>query len=452
MNQHQIYEILPEHFFSVLACSNQAVYADCLFLMFHHLGKGNSFGGKKESIIELLTDYFNQNNDDNKQTPREKAINVLRRLKQCGWIFEEEDVNYEVLINFTYYTIPILKTLNDLKKREELEYLGYIFLIYSAVKNMDLDSLSDILDQVYHNTTIVMNKLKSLNANIKKYIQDLLNKKDINDLKSIVDNLFIDYKKNIIDNHYQRLKTSENISKYRPFIISKFNEISLNETIINKVSLDLIKREKFSDLKKAKSHIYDQIEYIISSFENFDQIMSEIDKKNAKYIHTSISKILFIVNNTQDLQGKINQIIRYYVKQKKMNTDVGEDSLFRLFPQKYLSKDSLYTMQDKTNENILQTINSEVSLSFEEKQKRLKKFLENNVYSLNQINLYVSQLLGEQDKILASSLPLNNFVDYTKLILVYMYSGSSVDYKIAKLSKIHQNRGYIFYDFEIRGK
>ncbi|QVK18883.1 hypothetical protein KHQ81_04000 [Mycoplasmatota bacterium] len=452
MNTHQIYEILPEHFFSVLACTNQVEYADCLFLMFHYLGKGNSFGGKKESIIELLSTYFNQSNNDNKQIPREKAIGVLRRLRQCGWIFEEEDANYEVIVNFTSYAIPLLKTLSDLKKSEALEYLGYIFIIYSAVKNMEIDSLSDILDQIYYNTTIVMNKLKSLNANIKKYIQDLLNKKDVNDLKSIVSNLFVDYKKNIIDKHYQRLKTSENISKYRPFIISKLNEISMNESIIKKVSYDLVKKEKYSELSKAKSHIYDQIDYIISSFENFEHIMSEIDKKNSKYIHTSISKILFIVNNSQDLQGKINLILRHYVKQKKMNQGVKEECVFNLFPQKYLAPNSLYTMPDKTYVNSVQTIESEISLSFEEKQKKFKNFFESNVYNLKHINSYVKQLLNKKERILASSLPLNNYVDYTKLILIYMYSGSDVDYSVDKLNQIYQNQGYLFYDFEIRRK
>jgi len=446
MYHQKIFEIIPEHFFSVLSCSNADVYADCLFLMFHFLGKGNSFGGKKESIVELLTDYFNHDNDE--QTSRQQAMGILRRLIKCGWIFEEEDANYEMIINFTYYAIPILKSLNDLKKNESLAYIGYIYLIYSALKNIEIDSLSDILDQVYYNTTIILNKLKSLNANIKKYMQDLLNKQDINDLKCIVNNLFVDYKQNVIDDQYQRLKTSDNISKYRPFIISKLNEISLNDTIINGVCSDLVNKKRFVDMIKAKSHVYEQIDYIISSFEKIDYIMSEIDKKNTMYIHTSISKILFIVNNTQDLSGKINKILRHYVKQKK----IDDYTLYHLFPQKYLETKSLYTMPIIDKEMTLQTIEYERSLNFEEKKERLKKFIETNVFSKNKINEYVKYFLSKNQNILASTLPLNNYCDYTKLVLIYMYSGSHVDYEISKRKEIYQNNGYLFDDFEIRRK
>ncbi len=444
MNQQKIFNILPEQFFSVLSCSYQTVYSDCLFLMFIYLGKGFSFGGKKESIIELLTDYFYDKEDDK---PREKAVGVLRRFKQCGWVFEEDDQNYEVFINFTDYAIPILKTLYDLKQHDELEYLSYIYLIYLALKNMEIESLTDLLDQIYHNTTIIMNKLKSLNANIKRYIQGLLNKNTVHDLQSIVDNLFIDYKKNIIDNHYHRLKTSDNISKYRPFIISRLNEISINQEMINKACLDLIDKKRFSHQEDAKTYIFKQIDYIISSFENFELIMNEIDKKNAKYIQTSISKILFIVNNTQDLEGKIIKILRDMVNHKKIHP-----SLFRLFPQKYLEKNSLYTMPTRQTEVTLQTIECEVNLTSEEKQLRFEKYLESSVFSPKSINAYVMKFLKNREKITASSLPLDSLEDYTKLILIYLYSTNHVDYEIKRLNKVFNQYGFLFYDFEIRGK
>ncbi len=452
MNNPNIFEIIPHHFFSILSSPNQVIYSDCLFLMYHFLEKGNSFGDKKETIIELLSDYFLDSTsyieDITCVTPRDKAIYTLRRLKECGWIFEEEDAHYEMLINFSYYAIPILKTLYELKKSDYLEYLGYIFLIYSALKNIELDSLCDILDQIYYNTNVIMNRLKSLNANIKTYIQNLLNKKAIQDLKSIVENLFIDYKKNIIDNHYQRLKTSDNVSKYRPYIISKLNEISLNDDIIKEASLALVNKNQFTDIMKAKEHIYDQIDYIISSFENLDQIMKEIDKKNTKYIHTSISKIQFIVSNTQDLQGKINKILSHWIK----NNVNKEMAIFRLFPKKYLDSKSIYTMPSRESDITPQMIMKEKFLSYEEKQIHFMKILESNLYNKDKINHYVINFLKNKEKFNASSLPLTNYEDYTKLILIYMYSDNDVQYKVHPLNEVYQNDGYIFYDFEIMRK
>lgn len=447
MSNSQIFSILPDNFFSILSAKNNKIYADCIFLMFNYLNQGNSFGARKELVINLLTEYFESctsfKSEEN-LNPKERALSVLRRLKQCGWIFEEDDSQYEVLINFTFYSIHIIKSLSELKKNDELEYLGYIYMIYSAIKALDINTFSDILDQIYHNTNIVMNKLKTLNANIKKYIQDLLNKKSINDLKSIVEDLFVDYKKNIIDQSYQRLKTSDNVSKYRPFIISRLNEICLDDEIINKVVEELLAKNKFHDNSSAKKYIYEKIDYVINSFKNFDAIIDEIDKKNSKYIQMSISKIMFIVHNTQDLQGKITKILHTVKDENKLN------EIFRIHPQMYLNKSSLYNMPNRNSEKIIQELPVVKSLSFENKQNQLLKFLENNLYSKKNLDLYIKTLFEKENQIAAHKLPLENYVDYTKIILVYLYGYSSdVSYKIKRLSNLYQKNGFHFGDFLI---
>src|SRR5690554_3872297 len=291
MLKNSLFNIIPNNFFNIFSTSQKEIYVDSLFLLFHHLDNGNNYGEKKEKIINLLSTYVS----------KKKTLSILRRLKICGWIYEEEIANYDVIINFTYYSIPILKTLNDLKKKNKLEYMGYLFAIYSMIKNIEYASLSDILDQIYNNTMIIMNRLKTLNANIKKYIQELIEK---DNLQTIVDNLFSDYKINIVDEYYQRLKTSDNLSKYRPFIISKLNEISINSKIINDAGTKLVDKQTFNDITEAKTHLYQQINYIISSLSNIEIIIKEIDSKNSYYIKTAITKILYIVSNPDKTTGK----------------------------------------------------------------------------------------------------------------------------------------------------
>ncbi len=446
MNQINIFDILPESFFSILSSPYQEKYADCLFMMFFYMNTRNSFGASKENIINLLAEYLKDYPLDCEGTPHKQALSVLRRLKQCGWIFEEEHANYEIAVNFTYYAIPILKTLSELKK-QDLEYNGYLYVIYTLLNNMEEDSLSDIIDQIAYNTMTLINRLKTLNGNIKKYLQDLINKKELNDLKAIVENLFNDYKKNVVDDYYHRLKTLDNISKYRPYIISKLNALILDEETINRVSLRLIERKKFTDISDAKKHLYDQLNFVIDSFTDVEDIIKEIDRKNMRYIQTSISKILFIVNNTQDIQGKINKIIYHLVHKNKQI----KDELFRLYPVKVLETQSLYTMPQRMSEPELQLIDIEKQLTDMERQIALQSFLENNRYSKKHIEEYVKNLLKNNNVVKASKLPLNNDDDYIKLVLIYLYSGSDVCFKVQRLDNVCQNQGYVFYDFLIRG-
>ncbi|MDF2699190.1 MAG: hypothetical protein K0Q49_746 [Haloplasmataceae bacterium] len=453
----KIFEILPENFFSIFASNINNIYADCIFLMFNFFGKGNSFGADKEEVVSILSEYFNTNQyyfiddetDEVVRSSRAKALSILRKLRRTGWIFEEDDINYEVRINFNYYTIPIINTLLELKQNKALEYRGYIYLIYSTLKNIDEDTFGDLIYQIYDATNRVMYRLKGLNANIKKYINDLLNKKEVDDLQSIVENLFIDYKKNIIDESYQRLKTSDNVSKFRPFIISKLNEIILNDAFINKVCLDLVHTDKFNTIDLAKLDLFEKIESIISNFENLDNIIDEIDKKNSRYIQMSISKILFIVSNSIDLQGKINSILKYII-----DHHFDDLSLFKLSIQRNLDKNSLYTNSIRVITKP-QKLKLKKSMSHEEKTKRLNKLLENGLYSKKSINKYMIGLLKNKKSIKASEIKIGSFSDYTRLILIYMYSKSNnIDYKIIKLDSKQIINNFEFTDFEIyrRGK
>ena len=60
--------------------------------------------------------------------------------------------------------------------------------------------------------------LKSLNANIKRYIDELTKHSTV---AEIMDALLNDYYTNVVDKAYHRLLTSDNVSKFRPEIIER---------------------------------------------------------------------------------------------------------------------------------------------------------------------------------------------------------------------------------------
>lgn len=438
MVKHKLFTLIPENFFKLLTSNQKEIYADCLFLLFNHLDKANSYGDKKEIIIEVLSQHV----------PKTKALIILRKLKEYGWIYEENIGNYEVVINFTYYAVQIVKTLSELKVKNNLDYYGYLFAIYSMLKNIEYESLGDILDQIFFNMKIIMNRLKILNANINKYIQELISNSNIENLPLIVNTLFNDYKKNIVDEYYQRLKTSDNLSKYRPFIISKLNEISINSAIINDAAKTLVAKNKFNDITSSQAHIYQQISYIISSLNNIEVVVNEIDKKNSQYIKTAITKILYIVSNTEDTTGKIKKIIDYIVKNKNDKKTIH--TLFSLNTSRFLSHKSLYKVPKKVHFET-QKIQNEKKLDDYCKTKYMQKILEYSRFSKQRIVNYVKELLKDTNEISASKLPLNNYEDYLRLILIFMYANNSF-YKIKRSKDFIKVNGFCFYDFQIRGE
>lgn len=60
---------------------------------------------------------------------------------------------------------------------EGLEYQGYVYTIYSILFTKENTAYNIMLEQVYENTSKPVNGLKSLNSNIKKYIDIITTKK-----------------------------------------------------------------------------------------------------------------------------------------------------------------------------------------------------------------------------------------------------------------------------------
>lgn len=418
MKQPNIFEILPQAFFDVLASKQQAIYADTLLLIYNYLAKGNLVNAKKDILIEFLESYL----DINKQN----VLMILRKLKECGWIFEGETGNNEVFVTFYCYAVPLLKTFNELKNNDEFE------VIYSLLKELKVENLTAILDQTYHYTIVIEDKLSTLNERINKYLSELTNKSELTNPEAIVKNLFIDYKVNVVDEYYQ---SSDNLSKYRPYIISKLNEFSIDDT-----------NHKFFD-EIAKVHGYKQIDNIISRLNNLDEIIKTIDKRNAQYIQSSISKVLFIVNNKHDISWKINKIISYFVKNKKT---FSNPQFFHLSNQKYLTHKSLYKMPTRNLTPTNHLFEAETTLVDTDKENYIKSLLKSNLYSRQNITNFVLEQLEGNDYFSASNLPLSNFADYLRLIFIFLYAGTS--YLLEKTRLFYKQNGFCVNNFIIRRK
>ncbi len=147
-----------------------------------------SFSIEREVIIDIISDYIEakQDNDffnstledeiwneslQDSNTARDRASFVLRKLENHGWIIVETYSNYQQYINLNDYSIKILDTLDKVRKNYQAEYQGYVYATYTLLYSEEA----------------------------KKKPQDILKLH------------FEDYKKEIIDRSYHRLKTSDNV-------------------------------------------------------------------------------------------------------------------------------------------------------------------------------------------------------------------------------------------------
>lgn len=458
-----MFTILSDNFFMPLASPNKTVYWDCICKLFTVMDNQLSFGVEREVLVEELQYYFDQNaaadivdEDVGDDDARSKANWMLRRLEYYGWIEIETDKSYVQRVNFNEHAVKIIKTLLEISDGKRIEYQGYIYTIYSLVRSRT-ENPGVVLLQILENTDMLITGLKNLNSSIKHYIDELTKHKTI---AEIMDTLFNDYITNIVDKAYHRLRTSDNVSKFRPEIIERLESHSRSRTYIEKSKKELASIKEISE-DEAEELVYHYIRQIIDAFANMDDILNEIDRKNTQYQRAAINRAKFLLTGGEDVRGQLKEILiglNETINEEHM--DLGgiyriefTEELIDLFSVSVMDEMSLYKpIEGKRSFKPQQMQQSEPDAALKtEKLRGLMRKLQ-RVMTPQKINAYVMERLGESSSINASHLPLAGSEDFVKLIYVRLYGQrKNMDYRIELAEKTEVN-GYEFKDFVISKK
>ena len=458
-----MFHIIPDNFFVPLSSPNRIVYWECISRLFAIMEHQFSFGVEREVLVDELEFYFGQENaaqlveeEFQADDSRSRANGILRRLEYYGWIEVETDKSYVQRVNFKEYAVKIIKTLLDIADGKQIEYQGYIYTIYSLVKGT-MDKPGIVLMQIWENTDYLITGLKNLNSNIKHYIDELTKYKTP---AEIMDVLFNDYIENIVDKAYHRLLTSDNVSKFRPEIIERLESKSHSKAYVEKAGAELASIREIAP-EEAEELVYHYIHQVIDAFQNMDEILAEINRKNTQYQRAAINRAKFYLIGGEDVRGQIKDILsEMNEKINRENMDLGGiyrieflDDLIRIYSSAVIDEKSFYTPIEgkKTFEpEIIQQEEPDTELRNEKKRKMLEKLA--RVLNPEKIDGYVEKQLGERPEMLASELPLDTTDDFVKMIYVRLYGQRKNMKYVVSVRETIQKEGYQFTDFTIRKK
>ena len=425
-----MFHVIDEHFFVPLASPNKKVYWECICKLFSVMDHQLSFGVERDVLAEELQYYFEQaqaaeleGEEVEGKSARDKANWMLRKLENYGWIDIETDKSYVQRINFKEYAVKVIRTLLEIAEGKQIEYQGYIYTIYSLVRSAT-DNPGIVLLSIVENTDMLITGLKNLSSGIKHYIDELTRYKTPAEIMNV---LFNDYIENIVDKAYHRLLTSDNVSKFRP----------------------------------AEELVYHYIHQVIDAFQNMDEILSEINRKNTQYQRAAINRAKFYLIGGEDVRGQIKEILSGMNEEiNRDNKDLSGiyriefmDELIRIYSSAVLDEKSLYTPIEGKK-----AFEPEMLLYEEPDQElrdeKMRRMLEKLARVLNpeKVNNYVEKQLGGRQEMLASELPLGSTDDFVKMIYIRLYGQrKNMKYTIAVKERIKKD-GYGFTDFMIHRK
>lgn len=450
------------NFFNVLSSPNKRMYLDCIFIIYNSVDSiEESFQGDREYVVQRLIDYFDDvaleefvdvSEEERAGTSRQKANYVINVLKNNGWIGEEELGDYKTSINLFDYSIKVINTLDDIMHARQEEYTGEIFTIYSILKAFNLNEGIGVIEQAFLKTNDLIRKLKTLKANIYRYYYDVTRQQKKEDLQNILEKLLIEYKQNFFDQAYYNLKTKDSLPRYKRAILSEISKIYDDVDLMDTLAKNVLDTKSIDNYNDAFDYIESKLRFIQDSFSALDNLILDIDRKNEQYISATASKILFLTNHSDDIEGVFNRLFKVVVDMDEHDFDYNE--ILNVSQIKNLDTESLYNQRRRRVDVDPDEIYiSDDIIDDEDRKRRVHQILRHSAYSKLEINKYVLNLLNGETELKASDLNIENQEDYIKLILIFLYSKSiNMDYDIETLNNEVLNNFVSFKDFIIKSK
>ena len=383
----------------------------------------------------------------------------MRKLKGYGWIEYEFDNSGYAKIVMLSHSISIMQTFTAITDHNEMEYQSEVSAIYSLLTNEKLldRPYPQVIKPVYDRTLALFTELKKLNTSIRKYIDELTDGQAPKDLMEH----FFSYNENIGSKAYHRMKTNDNVSRFRNTIESRLRDILTDKAIMERAVLGYQNIEGENDKTEAYNKVSEIISSVISYFNSYDDIEREIERKHSKYLRSAVNRAKLAFLNTNNIEGKLSTILRGMVaafnaeEENGLYDDVPDDycRIFNMFPQSFISGESLKTIGITKRIDDVDEIFSAPLISDEELKKRrdnLKKRNENR-FSRKNITAYVRLILKEKTEVSASEIEIVSKRDMIRLIFISVYGrDKKSEFMILPKEHIISNKGFTFKDFTIK--
>lgn len=445
-----IFNKIPENFFSILVSKNKNIYIDALFVLREAFKQEMTISRENiiSRLINNLEDEFYQEDFSEEDETNElkdnnissKAYFLLRKLKWAGWVeFEMQRDSFEENVIIPDYAIKFIDLLYSIVEEKQVEYNSYVFATYSSLKlaSIEKGETYNAIITAYNNTVQLINELKSLYNSLGRFHRKMCNQDNINDA---INEHFFEYKEYSDEMIFPRF-TRDSVPRYKSPIRDMLNDILADKERLENTINIASKNSKYKSREEAEDDILNKIRTVLEVYENIDSTMNQIEQKNTDYVRASVNRIQYLLTNDKELKGKLVNILKNSKHEKVLEQMEKEVKLLR---QEYISKDSIYlrSSNDKRKQGNPIALKETKELD----SKTLYDFAKSleNLYSNKKINDFMSKNFKDRPFINSNEIELKSVEDLILLILATIKadkSGKSF-YYFEDSDEIINNNGY----------
>jgi hypothetical protein len=271
---------------------------------------------------------------------RALASRFLRRLIRTGWLGEETLTDYTRVINITPHARPFFEALARVEEGLKTEYESHVVAIYSLLCG---DAVADnghyAVLNAHNAVTALIDSLKVLSQSIKGHYDRFTQEAASSGIGGILHLHYDVYAKDILDGAYKRLKTSDNLSRYRPRIIKQVGDLLGNESWLEE---NARRYSRLGSLTQSESRgrLRIMLEEIRDTLRAVDPLLDDIDRRNMLYARSSIERVKTLLEPDSTIAGKLGSLVKeiYLSGAEELHGRL----LHRLFGIKTIAPESLY--------------------------------------------------------------------------------------------------------------
>ena len=458
------FELVNDKFFNPFTGENKEINFEILSLINSKMDdEMRQF--PREDVLSWIEDYListssklidDETGVDEGNDYKTTAANKIRYFVTCGWLIDENDnrtlkTTYQMDSN----AIVILNAMEEVLRSDTrpIEYTGYVRNVYTLLKTFQADKATEYVEQIYKNTKELVDGLRGLNVKIKNYLKKLMSDKTLTP-REILDQLLVEYQDKVILKVFNNLRMKDNPNRYKGTIIEKI-EALLEEKKLQELIDEYIQTKKNGikspeSVQEAREFFKSSLEYVEMQFRYIENNLNLLDKRNAKYATTAQSRLMFLMNESEDIDGKIIELLKNIAE---TNDRIDDDSPFDLFDFGKIDEQSLYNPRTARRKAISTVEKEDEPIYQEELRKAHERLLKEAKFNCSNINKFILEQLSNSNKIEAKDMTFKSFDDIIKLFLAGLYSGNEImRYKITYTGSTFKWRDKVLTNFIVERK
>lgn len=435
----KLFDVIPEGLFLLLTGSNKQIYAEILLLLYENV-QAERFGIRYEVMRDLIQELLETHEElgqsihelDHDEKPllqrepeqisleeamRAKANAILRRLETMRWIGVETRSQFDRYLVLPHYSIKLIGLFKEICEAKSVEYQRFAFLIYQSLTGeaAKLQPCSALLSAADVSAQF-RQELIALYNNMKAHMEQIVRKTSIQD---VLDHHFEQYKSQIIDKSYHRLKTSDHVARYRMQILNTVQQWLLDSEIMEEAALDGVKSGLYAVLEEAERAVRQALFFIEETFLGLDELFYQIDVRHNQYLRSSFERARYL---SQQSEGTEQQIAKLLELLSKVSPSEEQDRIFAIRQIRALSDHSLLPPRRKRAPHQAEAhivIDMPEHIRQELKEKSVEKM--RKAITRKKVNEYILQKLDGRTEMELIELAPHNAEEFILLGYVYLY-------------------------------